>query len=124
MAGVNSQPDQGKQADPPPQPVGRAAHRRAAGPSGMKLDMKIVADRVEEDLEVSELVTRLEAAADRELAAGTVTLRWGREQIAVVKRAAALMGVPYQTYLKQVVFRQALDDIQRAETALGGPEER
>ncbi len=84
----------------------------------MEIDMKFVADRVEEDPAVSELVTRLEAAADRELTAGTVTLRWGREQIAVVKRAAALLGVPYQTYLKQVVFRQALDDIQRAETAL------
>jgi predicted DNA binding CopG/RHH family protein len=84
----------------------------------MEIAMKVVADRVEEDPEVSELVTRLEAAADRELATGTVTLRWGREQIAVVKRAAALMGVPYQTYLKQVVFRQALDDIQRAQSAL------
>lgn len=80
--------------------------------------MKIVADHVEEDPEVSALVTRLEAAADRELAAGTVTLRWGREQIGIVKRAAALMGVPYQTYLKQVVFRQALDDIERTEAAL------
>lgn len=80
--------------------------------------MKIIVDRLEEDPEVSELVTRLEAAADRQLAAGTVTLRWGREQIAVVKRAAALMGVPYQTYLKQVVFRQALADIERTEAAL------
>lgn len=80
--------------------------------------MKIVADHVEEDPEVSALVTRLEAAADRELATGTVTLRWGREQIGIVKRAAALMGVPYQTYLKQVVFRQALDDIERTEAAL------
>ena len=42
----------------------------------------------------------------------------GREQIAVVKRAAALMGVPYQTYLKQVVFKQALADIQQAEAVL------
>lgn len=81
-------------------------------------DMQIIADRVEEDPEVSDMVTRLEAEADREIAAGSVTFRWGREQIAVVKRAAALMGVPYQTYLKQVVFRQALLDIERAETVL------
>jgi len=82
------------------------------------IDLKIVADRVDEDPDVSELVTRLEADADREIAAGTVTLRWGKEQIAVVKRAAALMGVPYQTYLKQVVFRQALADIERAGAVL------
>ncbi|MGH2367403.1 MAG: hypothetical protein ACRDI2_04315 [Chloroflexota bacterium] len=99
-------------------PAGQAANRPAGGPVDLERDMKVLADRVEEDPVVSELVTRLEAAADRELAAGTVTLRWGREQIAVVKRAAALMGIPYQTYLKQVVFRQALADIERTEAAL------
>ena len=86
--------------------------------SDKPIDMRIVADRALEDPEVSEMVTRLETEADREIAAGSVTLRWGREQIAVVKRAAALMGVPYQTYLKQVVFRQALADIERAESVL------
>ena len=86
--------------------------------SDRPIDMRTVADQVEEDPEVSALVTRLEAEADREIAAGSVTLRWGREQIAVVKRAAAPMGVPYQTYLKQVVFRQALADIEHAEAVL------
>ncbi|MPZ13487.1 MAG: hypothetical protein GEU73_03530 [Chloroflexi bacterium] len=79
------------------------------------IDMRIVADRADEEPEVSELVTRLEAEAEREIADGTVTLRWGRDQIAVVKRAASLMGIPYQTYLKQVVFKQALADIEHAE---------
>lgn len=83
------------------------------------IDMKIVAERVEEDAEVSELVSRLEDEADRELASGAVTFRWGKVQIATVKRAAALLGVPYQTYLKQVVFRQALEDIEQAEAVLG-----
>ena len=82
------------------------------------IEMKVVADRVEEDAEMSELVTRLEEQADRDIAAGTVTLRWGKEQIAVVKRAAAIMGIPYQTYLKQVVFKQAVADIEHAESVL------
>ncbi len=82
------------------------------------LDMKVVAERVEEDAEVSELVSRLEQEADREVASGAITLRWGKEQIAVVKRAAAILGVPYQTYLKQVVFRQAVADIEQAEAVL------
>ena len=80
--------------------------------------LNVVADRVEEDAEVSEMVSRLEKQADCDIAAGTVTLRWGREQIAVVKRAAAIMGIPYQTYLKQVVFKQALADIEHAEAVL------
>jgi predicted DNA binding CopG/RHH family protein len=75
--------------------------------------------RVLEDPEISEMVTRMEAEADAEILGGTVTLRWGREQIGVVKRAAAIMGVPYQTYLKQVVFRQAVEDIAKAEAVLG-----
>ncbi len=82
------------------------------------IEMKVVANRVEEDAEMSEMVTHLEDEADREIAAGTVTLRWGKEQIAVVKRAAAIMGVPYQTYLKQVVFKQAVADIEQAEAVL------
>lgn len=81
-------------------------------------EMKVVVDRVEEDAEMSELVTHLEEQADRDIAAGAVTLRWGKEQIAVVKRAAAIMGIPYQTYLKQVVFKQALADIEQAEAVL------
>ena len=68
-----------------------------------------------EDEETSEMVTRMEREADEEIAASTVTLRWGREQVDVVKRAAGIMGVPYQTYLKQVVFRQAVEDIERAQ---------
>ena len=63
--------------------------------AGTPIELTIVGDQVEEAPDVSELVTRLEEEADRELASGAVTLRWGRQQIAVVKRAAALMGVPY-----------------------------
>ena len=82
------------------------------------LELKVIAERRLEDADVSEMVTRMEEEADRESAAGTVTLRWGREQVDLVKRAAAILGVPYQTYLKQVVFRQALADIAQAEAVL------
>lgn len=83
-------------------------------------EMKVVSERVEEDPEVSDLVSRLEAEADSQVAPRSITLRWGERQIAVVKRAAAILGVPYQTYLKQVVFRQAIEDIEHAESVLGG----
>jgi len=82
-------------------------------------EMKVIADHLEEDEETSEMVTRMEREADEEISASTVTLRWGREQVDVVKRAAGIMGVPYQTYLKQVVFRQAVEDIERAQGVLG-----
>jgi predicted DNA binding CopG/RHH family protein len=88
------------------------------------IELKVIADEVEEEPDISEEVSRLEAEADRELAAGSVTLRWGRQQIGVVKQAAAIMGVPYQTYLKQVVFRQALADIEQAGTVLPNASKR
>ena len=64
-----------------------------------------------------EVAARFEAAveqADRDLQEVRVNFRWGEAQLAVVKRAAELAGVPYQTYLKQVVFRQAVADLKDA----------
>ncbi|MBM4416527.1 MAG: hypothetical protein FJ035_09920 [Chloroflexi bacterium] len=85
---------------------------------GKPVEIRTIADRVDEDPDVSNLVSRLEADADHETATRNVTLRWGSGQIAVVKRAAAILGMPYQTYLKQVVFKQAIADIEHAEAAL------
>ena len=86
----------------------------------------VIADRVVDDEATSDLVTQLEAEADRDIAAnvgpaGVVTLRWAKPQIDVVKRAAAIIGIPYQTYLKQVVFKQAVADIEQAQRASATP---
>ena len=43
-----------------------------------------------------------------------VNVRWPKVQLEVIKRAAALYGMPYQTYLKQAAFRQALNDLKAA----------
>jgi predicted DNA binding CopG/RHH family protein len=42
------------------------------------------------------------------------SLRWGREQLNVVREAARLAGVPYETYIKLVTYRQALADVHAA----------
>ena len=44
-------------------------------------------------------------------------MRWSRQALEVVREAAELHGVPYQTYVKQVVFRQALTDLKDAAAA-------
>lgn len=77
---------------------------------------------VQEDPATSALVTLMERQADDEILGRAITLRWGKQQIDVVRRAAAIAGVPYQTYLKQVVFNHALEDIARAEATLGKAE--
>jgi predicted DNA binding CopG/RHH family protein len=72
-----------------------------------------------EDLPDEELPPELDAKvramiaqADQDIEDARVNFRWGKAQVDVVKRAAGIIGVPYQTYIKQVVFRQALADIQ------------
>lgn len=54
------------------------------------------------------------AQAEQDIEATRVDFRWGKSQVDTVKRAAALIGIPYQTYIKQVVFRQALADLRAA----------
>ena len=50
---------------------------------------------------------------------GKVTMRWPRAQLDVVRKAAALFGMPYQSYVKQAAFRAALDDLQKVQTVTG-----
>jgi predicted DNA binding CopG/RHH family protein len=74
----------------------------------------------------AEEAARFDAAitqAERDLEEARVNFRWGSAQVAVIKRAADLAGVPYQTYIKQVVFRQAIEDLKSAAEA-GVPEPR
>ena len=49
-------------------------------------------------------------AADAELDATRVNFRWQREPLSLIKAVAAAMGIPYQTYIKQVLYRQAMED--------------
>ena len=66
-------------------------------------------------LELNARIWRMTEQADRDVAEARINVRWGTPQLATVKRAAALLGVPCQTYLKQVVLKQASRDIREAE---------
>jgi predicted DNA binding CopG/RHH family protein len=62
----------------------------------------------EMDPETSAKVEKMTAEADAEIEAARVNFRWGKEQLDVVKRAARIMGVPYQTLIKLLVYQQSL----------------
>jgi predicted DNA binding CopG/RHH family protein len=73
------------------------------------------------EIELSqEMASRVNTAieqAEQDLAITSevrVNFRWGASQLAAVKRAADLMGVPYQTYIKVAVYRQAMADLRGA----------
>lgn len=42
-----------------------------------------------------------------------VNFRWGVRQVDMLKRVANLMGVSYQQYIKQVLFRQVQEDLRQ-----------
>ena len=85
----------------------------------MPRQSKTVAEDTISGAEAEEL-TRLEAAADARFEEERVGIRWQRASLEVVRQAADLAGVPYQTYVKQVAFRQALTDLKDA-AAVGVP---
>lgn len=70
----------------------------------------------------AEEADRLIGWAEEDLAAAgrieaRVNMRWTKAQLAVIRRAAALVGVPYQSYLKQVALERAMQDLGAARQA-------
>lgn len=62
--------------------------------------------------EEAKLANKFIEEAEKELEEARINFRWGREQLNLVKKTANLMGIPYQTYIKQVVYRQCLQDLK------------
>src|SRR4051812_28259007 len=73
--------------------------------------------------ELDQKVRAMTDIPDQDVAAAPVAFSWGPDQLAAVKRAAAIIGVPYQTYMKQVLLRQALTDIRQAKESSAGHED-
>lgn len=71
--------------------------------------------------EMDTQVTAMIEQADRDVEEMRVNMRWGKTQVAVIRRAAALYGMPYQTYVKQAALRQAIADLQAAEAVASKP---
>lgn len=71
-----------------------------------------------EDLGVQELTPELDEKinlmieqADKEILEARVNIRWQKQQLDLVKKAASLIGIPYQIYIKDIVFRKSIEDI-------------
>jgi predicted DNA binding CopG/RHH family protein len=66
-------------------------------------------------------IDRLEDAADayyeEQLREERLGMRWPHASLEMVRQAARLHGVPYQTYIKQVAVRQAITDLKDAVAA-------
>ncbi len=67
-------------------------------------------ETAEDEIEARQII----AEAEKELVECHVNFRWQKEQLDLVKQAAAQIGIPYQTYIKLCVFRQAKQDLVTA----------
>jgi predicted DNA binding CopG/RHH family protein len=83
--------------------------KKRIGRGGIEIeDLGEIEISPEEDAAIQKRVDHAEA----ELTATSVNFRWHKQQLSVVKRIAEMMGVSYQTYIKMVVYKQALVDLQ------------
>jgi len=74
-----------------------------------------------ESRQITELEDYFNHAISVEVAAEqtthTTTVRWTVRQLRAIERAAAIVGMPYQTYVKDAAFRRALQDLVDARRA-------
>lgn len=64
--------------------------------------------------EMDKIIDKQIAKAEKDINQKKMQIRWGTKQIEVLKKAASIMGIPYQTYVKHVAYRQAMEDIERS----------
>ncbi|MHB8619193.1 MAG: hypothetical protein ACYDAG_06450 [Chloroflexota bacterium] len=76
-----------------------------------KYDVKVVGVGEEGDPEVLRMLEQAERDAEHEGAEIRVNFRWGPEQLALVKEAARVQGLPYQVYIKKALYDRAKTDI-------------
>jgi len=93
-----------------PKKPGKMPPRKSKTSSGRKIEY------LDDDnyLDAAELATDLRKidAIENEIEECRVNFRWDNEHLRVVKRAALALKIPYQRYIKEVVFAQAMADLQ------------
>ena len=52
------------------------------------------------------------ASEDSETESARIAFRWTRHHVDMLKQVADKIGIPYQTYIKNVLYRQATQDLK------------
>jgi predicted DNA binding CopG/RHH family protein len=69
--------------------------------------------------EEAEKIDKIIEDAEKEIEEARIFFRWNTQQLKLVKKAASLIGIPYQTYIKTVLIERSVKDIKEIEEALG-----
>ena len=68
--------------------------------------------------EQAEKIQKMIDTAENDIDEARIFFRWNKKQLDLVKEAAKLIGIPYQTYIKTVLFKQSLEDIKKTKEIL------
>lgn len=68
--------------------------------------------------EKAEKILNMIDTAEKDIEEARIFFRWNKRQLNIVKEAAALSGVPYQTYIKMVLYNQSIKDIKESKDTL------
>ena len=68
--------------------------------------------------EQADKIQKMIDIAEDDIEEARIFFRWNKKQLNLVKEAADLIGIPYQTYIKTVLFKQSLEDIKKAKEVL------
>jgi predicted DNA binding CopG/RHH family protein len=63
----------------------------------------------EEDAKINKMIEQ----ADKEIEETRINIRWQKAQLELIKKAAGLIGIPYQIYIRDIVFRKSVEDIEK-----------
>ncbi len=76
-----------------------------------KYEVKALRVGEERDAAILDMLEEAERDAEQEGAQVRVNFRWGAEQLAIVKEAARVQGLPYQVYIKKALYDRASADL-------------
>ncbi|MBM2809437.1 MAG: hypothetical protein HW416_196 [Chloroflexi bacterium] len=76
-----------------------------------KYEVKVLGVGEESDADILGMLKEAERDAEQEGAQVRVNFRWGAEQLTIVKEAARIQGLPYQVYIKKVLYDGASADL-------------
>lgn len=68
----------------------------------------------------AEYYNKMIKTAEEQIEDVRVSFRWKSKQLNIIKQASELIGVPYQTYIKTVLFKQSIEDIKKAREVIHG----
>lgn len=68
--------------------------------------------------EEAEKINKMIEQADKEHDEVRISFRWKNKQLQILKEASELIGVPYQTYIKMVLYNQSIEDIKKSKEIL------